>query len=210
MMSELALLPSRRTVRRWDLAAAVSLAVFAALGLLTARHVGQLAELDAGLLRAADALEVTARAIGLIEQVPVVGDGAGQLAGSVRDTAADVRGSVTAAREDLRALAVVLGAVVVALPVVPLLLVYLPLRLARRRELRGLRRQLRGPADPMLVEHLARAALRRVPFRDLRRVSPQPWLDADRGRCLPLAAAELRRLGVAPPPGWSDPERLDG
>ncbi|MCO1660910.1 hypothetical protein [Pseudonocardia humida] len=210
MMTELALLPSRRTVRRWDLAAVTALAVFCVLGVLTARHVWQLAELDTGLLRAADALDDTARAIGLIDQVPVVGEGAGQLAGSVRDTAADIRGSVAGAREDLRALALVLAGAVVALPVVPLLLVYLPLRLARRRELRGLRRMLRGPADPMLVEHLARAALRRVPFRELRRVSPQPWLDADRGRCLPLAAAELCRLGVVPPPEWTVPDHLDG
>lgn len=209
MMTELALLPSRRTIRRWDGAALLALVVFAALGVLAGQQVRQLAELDAGLLRAADALEVTAQAIGLIDQVPVVGDGAGQLATTVRDTAADVRSSVAAARGDLGTLSLVLGATLVALPAVPLLLVYLPLRLARRRELRGLRRMLRGPVDPVLVEHLARAGLRRVPFRDLRRISTQPWLDADRGRHRHLAAAELQRLGVTPPPGWTTPDHRD-
>lgn len=209
-MSEFALRPSRRTVRRWDLAAAATMVVFTVLGVLTTRYVWQLAELDAGLLRAADALDVTGQAIGLIEQVPVVGDGAGELAATVGDTAEDVRGSVAAARTDLRALGVLLGVIVVALPGVPLLLVYLPMRLARGRELRGLRRLLRRPADPALVEHLARAALRRVPFRDLRRVSAQPWLEVDRGHHHRLAAAELRRLGVAPPPGWSGPDHPDG
>jgi predicted PurR-regulated permease PerM len=202
-MSELALLPSRRTVRRWDLAAVLAVLVFGTLGALLARYVWLLAEQDAGLLRATDALDTTSRAIGLLGQVPFVGDGAGQLADSVAATAADVRTSVAAARADLHAVAVLLGTTVLALPVVPLLLVYLPLRLARRRELRGLRRLLRGPDDPMLVEHLARAALRRVPLRELRGVTARPWLDADRGRCLHLAVAELRRLGVTPPPGWA-------
>jgi hypothetical protein len=206
VMSELALLPSRRTVRRWDLTAAVTVVVFAALGVLTALHVWALAELDAGLLRAADALDVTAQAIGLLGEVPLVGDGAGELAGSVQETAVDIRSSVGAARADVQALAVLLGVAVAALPIVPLLLAYLPLRLARRRELRALRRLLRGPVDPMLVEHLARAGLRRVPYSELRRIGPRPWLDVDQGRHHPLAAAELRRLGVRPPAEWTAPE----
>jgi hypothetical protein len=79
---------------------------------------------------------------------------------------------------------------------------YLPLRLARSREARGLRRLLAGSPDPLLVEHLARAALRRVPYSELRRLSDQPWREVEQGRHVPLAAAELRRLGLRPPAGW--------
>lgn len=201
-MSELALLPSRRTVRRWDLAAVATVVLFGVLGVLTTVRVWALADLDRPLLEAAEALDLTARAIDAVGRIPLVGDSADQLAAGVRETAAEVRVGAGAAQEDLRAVAVLLGVAVVAMPVVPLLLTYLPLRLARRRELRGLRRMLREPVDPMLVEHLARAALRRVPFGELRRVSCRPWADVDRGHHRQLAAAELRRLGVTPPPGW--------
>lgn len=205
-MSELALLPSRRTLRRWDAVAAVMTAVFAVLGMVAGAQVWGLAELHRGLLEAAEALDLTARAIALLGDVPFVGGGADQLADSVRETSGEVRGSARAAREDVRMLAVVVGTSIVALPVLPLVLLYLPMRLARRRELRGLRQLLAGPVDPMLVEHLARAALRRVPYAELRRVSGRPWLDVEQGRHLHLAAAELRRLGVPPPPGWAAPD----
>lgn len=55
----------------------------------------------------------------------------------------------------------------------------------------------------MLVEHLARAAVRRVPYGELRRVSENPWRDLERGEHTHLAAAELRRLGLSPPRGWT-------
>ena len=205
-MSELALLPSHRTVGRWDGAAAVTTAVFTVLGVVAGAQVWGLAELYRGLLEAAEALDLTARAIALLGNVPLVGGGADQLADSVRETSVEVRGSAGAARANLRMLAVLLGTSIVALPILPLVLLYLPLRLARRRELRGLRRLLDGPVDPMLVEYLARAALRRVPYAELHRISGRPWLDVEQGRHLHLAAAELRRLGVAPPPGWAAPD----
>jgi len=68
--------------------------------------------------------------------------------------------------------------------------------------MRGLRRLLAGSVDPMLVEHLARAAVVRVPYAQLREVSRTPWEDLEAGRHRHLAAAELRRLGIAPPDGW--------
>jgi hypothetical protein len=129
-----------------------------------------------------------------------VGDDAGRVAGSVRATAAEVRAGAVTLDERVRTLGLIAGAVVTAIPVVPLVLVYAPLRLARRRELRALRRMLAGPPDPALVEHLARSAARRLSLRHLHRTSPCPWLDLARGQHAPLAAAELRRLGVRVPP----------
>lgn len=205
MMAELALLPSARTVRRWDAAIVVYLLVVVGAGLLAGRQIWALAQLHLGLLDAADALDLTARAIGLLGQVPVVGAGADQLAGSVADTSGQVRTSAVAARADVRSLAVVVGASVALLPTVPVLLMYVPLRVARHREMRGLRRLLTGRPDPFLVEHLAHAALHRVPYRELRRVSDRPWRDVEQGRHEAVAAAELRRLGLRPPPTWSAP-----
>jgi hypothetical protein len=201
VISELALLPSGRTLRRWDVAVLAYTALFVLLGVVAGVQLWSLADLQRGLLEATEALDLTARAIALLGEVPLVGEGADQLAGSVRDTSAQVRTSAAAAASDIRALAVVVGLAIVLVPVLPVLVLYLPLRLARSREVRGLRRLLAGPPDPLLVEHLARAALRRVPFAELRRVSEQPWRDVEQGRHEALAAAELRRLGLRPPAG---------
>ncbi|MHA6793787.1 hypothetical protein ACVGVM_09765 [Pseudonocardia bannensis] len=206
VMSELALLPSHRTLRRWDAAAAVTTAVFAVLGVVAGLQVWGLANLHRGLLEAAEALDLTARGIALLGEVPLVGTGADQLADSLRQTSVEVRTSTAAARESLRTLALAVGAALAAIPLLPLALLYVPLRRARRRELRGLRQLLQDPVDPMLIEHLARAALRRVPYAELRRISCRPWLDVEQGRHLHLAAAELHRLGVRSPPGWATPD----
>ncbi|MCX6462273.1 MAG: hypothetical protein NTW05_01580 [Pseudonocardiales bacterium] len=189
-----------------DVVVASTVAGFAALGLVVGAQLWGLAELHRGLLDAAVALESTGRAIGLVADVPLLGEGAGSLAGDVTAAAADVRAQAVAARDGVRAVAIGVGATIVLLGLLPAAVLWLPLRLARRRDLRGLRRKLSGPVDPALVEHLARAAVRRVPYGELRRISPRPWLDLDQGRHTALALAELRRLGVTPPPGWSDPE----
>jgi hypothetical protein len=203
MISELALLPSGRAVRRWDVVTVVYVAVAVALGTVAGMQLWSLAELRRGLLEAAQALELTSRAIALIGNVPVIGGGADELADSVRDTSVQVRSSAEAAAADVRMLAVVVGVALVVVAVVPVLAVYLPLRLARVREVRGLRRRLAGRPDPLLVEHLARAALRRVPFAELRQISDRPWGDVDQGPHEVFAAAELRRLGLQPPGDWS-------
>ena len=204
MVSELALLPSGRTLRRWDLATAVYVLASLAVGAAAGWQIWSLAELHRALLEAADALTLTARAVGLVGEVPVVGDGADQLAGSITDTAVQLRTNALTVRTQVHALAVVVGVAIALLPTVPLVAVYLPLRVARGREVAGLKRKLAGPVDPMLVEHLAHAALTRVPYSELRQVSGRPWQDVEQGRHRPLAAAELKRLGLRPPAGWAD------
>jgi hypothetical protein len=168
-MAELALVPAARTVRRWDVAAVLYVVVLGALAVAIGSRVWALGELNQGLGQAADALDATARALGLAAQVPLVGQAVGDVAGSVTGTAAQVRAGGVAAQHDLHLAAVGIGVAIALLPV-PMLLVYVPLRLARRRELRGLRRLLTGPIDPSLVAHLAHAAVRRVPYTDLRRL----------------------------------------
>ncbi len=69
------------------------------------------------------ALDLTARAIGLVGQVPLIGSGADRLAGSVADTSAQIRTKAVAARADVRSPALV---------IVPVLVLCLPLRVATR------------------------------------------------------------------------------
>lgn len=210
MISEFALAPSRRTLRRLDVAAAVWAAGFTALGVVVGANLWGLAELHRGLLDAAAALGTTGRAIGVLAEVPVVGDGARGLADDVAASADVVRADALTARDRVRAAAVGVGATIGLIGLLPVALFHLPLRLARGRELRALRRMLSGPVDPLLVEHLARAAVRRVPYAELRRVSRRPWTDLEQGRHTALAGAELRRLGVAPGPAWADPPPARG
>ena len=159
MVSELALLPSDRTLRRWNFTAAVymlaSLAVDAAVGW----HIWSLAELHLSLPEAADALTLTAGAVGLVGEVPVAGAGAGQLAGSITDTAEEVRRNAVTARRQVHVLLVVVAVAIALLPTLPLVVVYLPLRVASAREVTGLQQKLAGPVDALLVEHVAHAAL---------------------------------------------------
>ena len=215
MVSELALLPSGRTLRRWILTAAGYIVALLAVGAAGGWQIWSLAELHCSLLEAADGLTLTARAAGLVGEVPVVGAGVGadQLAGGITDTAEEVRRNAVTVRGQVHVLAVVVGVAVVLLLTVPLVAVYLPLRVARAREVAGLKRKLAGWTDPMLVEHVADAALSRVPFAELRHVSGQPWQDVEQGRHRPVAVAELTRLGLRPPAGWagtgggSEPDR---
>lgn len=203
MTAEFALVPSRRTVFRLDVVAVVTVAAFTTLGLAVGLQLWNVAQVHRGLLDVATALESTGQAVGLVAELPLIGPNARPLEGDIARAADEVRVSAGLARDATRAVAVGVGATIALLVWVPVAVLYLPLRLARRRELRGLRRQLAGPVDPMLIEHLARTAVRRVPFGELRRITPRPWHDLERGRHTHLAAAELRRLGVAADPAWS-------
>ncbi len=205
MIRQLALLPGARTIRRLDVLSVVIVIGFAAFGLFAGLHLWGLAGLHRGLLGAATGLESSGRAIASLADLPLVGDAAQRQADNVVRTATQVRTGALEVRDSVQLMAVVVGVAIALLAVVPVAVLYLPLRLARRRELSELRRMLSEPAESMLIEHLAREAIRRVPYRELRRMS-HPWRDLERGDHVHLAAAELRRLGLPPPPGWSPPE----
>jgi hypothetical protein len=205
VIPELALVPSRRSCRRLDVAAALMAAVFTALGVVVGVQLWNLTELHRGLLDAAAALETTGRAIDVLGGVPLLGDGARGLADDVTASAGDIRADALAARDGVRTVAVAVGAAIALIGLLPVALVHVPIRLVRHRELRALRGAVARAADPMLVEHLARAAVRRVPYAELRRVSRDPWSDLAQGRHAALAEAELRRLGVEPAPAAARP-----
>lgn len=207
MMAELALLPSRRTIRRLDVAVALTTAVFVALGVLAGLELARLARLGAGLMDAAAALDQAFLVLRALSEVPLVGPAVDPLATDVRQTAISTRTGGVDATAAISRLAVVIGLSIALIPLPALLTVYLPLRLARAREVRGLRRLLTGgrPVDEMLVAHLAHGATTRLPYPRLRQVSRDPWADLIAGRHHQLAAAELRRLGLRPPPDWSVP-----
>lgn len=171
MIRELALLPGARTIRRLDVLSVMIVIGFAAFGLFAGLHLWGLAGLHRGLLGAATGLESTGLAIASLADLPLVGDAAQRQADNVVRTATEVRTGALAVRDSVQMLAVVVGVAIVLLAVVPVAVLYLPLRLARRRQLSELRRMLSEPIEPMLVEHLAREAVRRAPYRELRQMS---------------------------------------
>ena len=74
-----------------------------------------------------------------------------------------------------------------------------PVVIGRAVEIHSVKRVLsEGAGDPLLERFLAHRAAHQLSYRELWRVSRTPWRDLDEGRYSELAAAELRRVGVAP------------
>jgi hypothetical protein len=204
VIAQLALLPDARTVRRLDLIAMVFLLVYVVLGIVAGVELRNLTQLSTSLFTAGAALDQAARNAGELAQLPLVGQAAGRLSRSIHDTATSVRASAATSSASIQAIAVVLGLAIALIPVLPSALISLPLRLARGRQLRALRRLLRRRVDPepIVIEQLAHQAVARLPLGDLRQVSGSPWRDLAEDRHHRLAAAELRRLGIAAPESW--------
>ncbi|MGB9280819.1 MAG: hypothetical protein WCB57_12170 [Pseudonocardiaceae bacterium] len=203
MTAGLALMPTGRVIRCLDVLAAALVAVFVGLGVVVGVDLTRLAGFSTSLLDAARALDQIGHTLGVLAQLPLVGQRIGPVAASVQQTAASTRGNAVAAAASVHALAVVIGVAIAAVPMTPLLVGYLPLRLARFREMRSLRRVLAvRPVDPQFVAHLAHGAVSRLPYARLRQTSADPWGDLAAGRHHELATAELRRLGITPPPDW--------
>lgn len=202
MTAQWALGPSARAVRRLDAIAALVVAVFVTLGVLAGIEMARLAGFNSSLLNAASALDQVGRSLAAIARVPFVGASIGPLTNSVQQTAASIRTDAASAVAGVHALAVVVGLAIAVVPLAPVLCCYLPLRLMRFVQLRRLRRLLAESIDPPLVAHLAHGAVSRLPYPRLRQISEDPWSDLVAGRHHDLAAAELRRLGLALPPSW--------
>jgi hypothetical protein len=100
-------------------------------------------------------------------------------------------------RDSTENLSVLLALSIALIPTLPLLGLYLPLRWAWTNDARAVRRALKlAPADPLLVEFLARRAVSNFSYDRLLAVSPQPFRDLEEGRYDSLARLELDRLGI--------------
>jgi hypothetical protein len=198
-----ALRPSSQAVRLLDAIAVSLVALFVALGVLAGIEMARLAGFNDSLLNAATALDQVGRSLSAIARVPFVGASVGPLTNSVQQTAASIRTDAANAVAGVHALAVVIGLAIAVVPLAPLLGGYLPLRLIRFSQIRHLRRLLAAESiDPPLLAYLAHGAVSRLPYARLRQISQDPWGDLVAGRHHELAAAELRRLGLALPATW--------
>ena len=200
MRLEAGLLPGRRATHVLDVLLLLWVAMWIAIGVLAANELRDLRSLSDTVVGAGTALEQTGRALETIGEVPLVGEGPGELGRRVRDSAAEVQAAGQSSSQSIGNLSVLLGLAIGVIPAMPVLGFYLPLRLRRAREAQAVADRLadRG-LDAGLGELLARRAIHTLPYHVLQAVSADPVEDLRAGRFDRLAQAELRRLGLHAP-----------
>lgn len=189
-----------RTVSLLDGVAVFWAVLWFVIGGVTSYEIWQLSSLSDTAEVSAEAVDRAGEALQAIGELPLVGEGPGDLGDEVRAAADEVGLSADRTRVDVRRLSVVLGLSVFLIPVSPVLGLYVPLRLGRRREVAAIRRGLdaRG-LDPSMQSYLAQRAVQSLSFDELRRVTSDPTGDLEQGRYGALATAELDRLGLRAP-----------
>lgn len=188
------------TVRVLDGLVIFWIALWLVVGFWSGVLIWQLSDLGDTVTRSGQALRSTGEALQVLGEVPVVGDGPGELGDEVVSTAGDIAARGQEIQTQLRQLSITLGLSIMLMPTTPVVGLYLPLRLARRRELLEVRRALSGAGlDPTLRRYLAERALAHLPYASVRQISDDPWGDIVAGRGHALARAEIVRMGLRPP-----------
>jgi hypothetical protein len=180
----------------------IGLQLYATLSQLSSVGV-DIGETGVGLERAAATLRLA------MSQVPLVGEGVGDLLGGALE---GIGSPLVQAGTDLERLlliiAAVLGLLLVAVFLIPWLLRYLPWRYARWERLnagdRVIRRGARDVSAADLERVLAGRAINRMEYDDLLDYSPDPIGDFVAGRFDRLAAAELASAGLRPREGSAE------
>jgi hypothetical protein len=192
-------MPSSRALHLIDAAVAVWIAAWIALGVAIGVNVRQLTVLSNTVLANGRAVQTVGKSLQSLGGLPLIGDQVGKDATQVEAAGAAAANAGRSSASSIRALSVLLAVAVALLPSIPVLTFYLPARLVRRREAAALVRALREyGSDPDFHAFLARRAIEALGYHRLRRVSARPWADIENGHSLPLAQAELRRLGISP------------
>lgn len=189
---------SARAMRRLDVALAIWAAFWIAVAAYTAYEVAALRALSRTVVKAGAATESTGHALAAVGHLPFVGGQISQLAAQAVAAGASARASGASTGSTIDHLAVLLGIAIALIPIVPLLGIYVPFRLGWRRDRSAVRSAVaRWDGEPGLEAYLAQRALAHLPFEDLRALGH----DGTEGSPpnAELAAAELRRLGLASP-----------
>ncbi len=165
------------------------------LGIAATKRINHLGTLGDGLVSAGNSVSGVGGWIDGLSSTPIIGGTVGAVADKI-----DALGVSTAqkGRDGKAAVwrtALWCGILVTLLPTLPILAVWIPARLSLERERASLNAALR--ADERGVwEYLALQAADDMSFRDLRRISVDPWEDIRQGRFEQLAQVEIDRLGL--------------
>jgi len=165
------------------------------LGMAATKRINHLGTLGDGLVSAGDSVAGVGAWIGGLQDTPLIGGTIGTIADRV-----DALGATTAqqGRDGKAAVwkaALAIGILITLLPTLPVLVVWIPARVALERERASLRAALQAN-EPGVWEYLALQAVDDMSFRDLRKISADPWEDIRNARYEKLARVEIDRLGL--------------
>jgi hypothetical protein len=194
------LFSSAAAVRRLDVAVAVWIVVWVALGVVIWHDIGAQSQLATDVIKVGTAVKDTGKALGVVGGLPLVGGQIGDFAARIESMGAEVEGSGRSSRDAVGRTAVAAGIGIGVLPAALVLTLYLPARMRWRRDVRAVATALGGSSgDPAFERYLAHRAVGALTWDEVRAVTPDPWGALDRGDLRALADAELGRLGLVRP-----------
>jgi hypothetical protein len=170
------------------------------LGVAATKRINRLGRLGDGLVSAGESVSGVGDWIGGLQDTPFIGGSIGAIADRV-----DALGTSTVeqgrnGKDAVWRAALWIGVLITLLPTLPVLAVWVPARVAVERERSSLRAALRAN-EAGVWEYLAMQAVDALSFRDLRKISADPWDDIRQGRYAALARVEIDRLSLAVPEG---------
>ena len=189
---------SDHTVRRWDAVVVAWVVFWLVAGVAVGYEIWQLTALAHSTVESGQGLQRAGDALRRLGDTPVIGEKTGQVGDQISQTAAGIIDGGQRASSSIKAMSLVIGLAVALIPTGSVLGCYLPGRTARRRDVAAVRAALgRAGMTAPLEGYLAQRAVNALPVTTLLEVSEDPFLDLSAGRHRALAAAELRRLGIA-------------
>jgi hypothetical protein len=165
------------------------------LGMAATKRINHLGTLGDGLVSAGDSVSGVSEAISGLEGTPLIGGTLGAIANRIDDLGAATAQQGRDGKDAVWKAALAIGILIALLPTLPILAIWIPVRVGVERERSSLRAALKAN-EPGVWEYLALQAVDDMSFRDLRRVSADPWEDIRRGNYETLARVEIDRLGL--------------
>ncbi len=199
--------PDQRGQALQDSLVAFWVVLWLAMGVLTGFQVWSLSDLSESAAASGRAADRAGEGLQQVSDLPLIPDGVGELAASVREAATEIQQSAVDIRANVRRLSVLLGVSIAVVPIVPVVVWYVPGRTRRRRELEQVDALLRRSGrSPELDAYLALRAFHDLDYVQLLSVTPDPGGDLLAGRHEALATAQLRRLNLTGAPARRDSE----
>ena len=165
------------------------------LGVAATKRINHLGTLGDGLVSAGESVSGVGAWIGGLQDTPLIGGSIGTVAEKIDQLGTSAAQQGRAGKAAVWKAALGIGILITLLPTLPVLVVWIPARVAVERERSSLRAALKAH-EPGVWEYLALQAVDDMAFRDLRKISADPWEDIRQGRYETLARVEIDRLGL--------------
>ena len=187
---------SHRHIVMFDVAVVAWILFCLMLGIGATKRVNRLGKLGDGLISAGNSVSGVGGWIGGLSQTPVVGGTFGSVADKINALGSATVQQGRDGKEAIWKAALGIGLLITLVPTLPVLAVWVPLRIGVERERSSLRAALKAK-EPGVWEYLALQAIEDMSFRDIRKISVDPWEDVRKGRFAVFARLEIDRMGLA-------------